>query len=246
MRTILKVLGPPDRGRPSALFSSIGGQQGFTLLRGEENMTRSNTSGVIGCILFALCSLLTSSSLVAHCDGNHTGNHPHCNGGGSSGGDQDPIFTAVGEDLSTDPPTALFSEVDSHSLDPGDVIVYRNVTMDLTGFDNLTGCSHGVKTGTLSTKPKSSEDPQIAVVRFGYRSLLESGKEAHHILVMEGSFRDQYNWPPSVGNPATLYDFFFWDLAAEQRKARRSDCAGNSIDDGLGGDWELTVIRQPE
>lgn len=209
-------------------------------------MKQSNTSCVIGCILIGLCSLFTSSFIFAHCAGNHTDNHPHCNGGGSSGGDQDPIFSAVGVDLGTDPPTVLFPEVDSHSLDPGDVIVYRNVTMDLTVFDNLADCSHGVRTGTLSTKPKSSEDPHIAVVRFGFTSLLESGKEAHHILLMEGFFEDQYNWPPSVGNSANLRDFIYWNLAAEQKRARREDCSGNSVEDGLGDPWEVTVTRQPD
>lgn len=209
-------------------------------------MTHSSISSAIGGILFGLCSLFASSTLFAHCAGNHTDNHPHCNGGGSSGGDQDPIFTAAGVDLSSVPPALLFSDVDSHSLDPGDVIVYRNVTMDLTGFDNLAGCNHGVRTGTLSTKPKSNEDPHIAVVRFGFSSFLESGKEAHHILIMEGSFGDQYNWPPSLGNPATLHNFIYWDLAAEQKKSQRSDCSGNSDEDGLGGGWEITVTRQPD
>ena len=198
--------------------------------------------------LIVLCVSL-SPGAWAHCAGNHQGNHPHCNGGGTSGGDEDPVFSAEGVimDFSTDPPTefsGLFAEVDSHSLDPGDVIVFRGVTVDLSAFDARSGCSHGVKTGTLSTRPKSSEDPDVAVVRFGFRSeLLKPGQEAHHILVMEGSFVG--NWPPLLNEVTSLEDFYYWNLEAEQKKAQRDDCAGNSLDNGLGiiADSVVTVTR---
>jgi hypothetical protein len=193
--------------------------------------------------LMAMC-VLVSPAAWAHCAGNHSGNHPHCNGGGSSGGDQDPVFTAAGVDLSTGTPTEMFAESDSHSLDPGDVIIYRQVTMDLSGFDSLTGCNHGSRTGTLSTRPKSSEDPDIAVLRFGFSSLLDSGQTAHHILIMEGYFDNPENWPPALNNPAYLQDFYYWELAAEKKKAQREHCAGDSLTNPGGGPWEITVMRE--
>jgi hypothetical protein len=186
--------------------------------------------------LFALCIAL-SSGAWAHCAGNHQGSHPHCSGGGTSGGDQDPVFELVSVDL------GIAGPVPSHSLDPGDVIVFRGVTVDLSAFDTLSGCSHGYKTGTLSTRPKSNEDPDIAIVRFGFRSQLESGQEAHHILVMEGEFRSSGNWPPALGETAILENFYYWELAAEQKKAQRQDCAGDSISHGVGGPWVVEVTR---
>ena len=190
------------------------------------------------------CLLLLSSSLAwAHCGGNHTGNHPHCNGGGSSGGDPDPVFTA--ESLDPDIPP-----IDSWSLDPGDVIVYRQATVDLSQFDGTWesggACNHGIRTGTLSTRPKSSQDPDIAVLRFGFRSELESGKEAHHIFVMEGVFDEPTNYPPSEADPETSFTLESWEVSAEQKKAQREDCAGGSpsIPDPAGP-WSVTITRQP-
>lgn len=195
-------------------------------------------------ILLTSIFLLFNPLAWAHCGGNHSGSHPHCSGGGTGGGDQDPVFTA--ESLNPDIPP-----VDSYSLDPGGVIVYREATVDLSQFwgtnSDSSICNHGVRTGTLSTRPKSSQDPDIAVVRFGFRSELDNGKEAHHVFVMEGVFDEPLNYPPSEADPETTLTLEYWELHAEQKKAQRSDCAGESgsIPD-LDGLWTVTVTRQPE
>lgn len=68
---------------------------------------------------------MLASQARAHCGGNHTGNHPHCIGGGTSGGDSDPVFTVESLDPGLPP-------VDSYSLNPGDVITFRGATVDLS------------------------------------------------------------------------------------------------------------------
>lgn len=198
---------------------------------------------VITRCLAGLCLLFASAGVWAHCDGNHTGDHPHCTGGGTSGGDPDPVFTAESLNPYIEP-------VDSYSLDPGDVIVYREATVDLSQFagtwESGGTCDHGIRTGTLSTRPKSSQLPDIAVLQFGFRSVLESGKEAHHVLIMEGQFDEPNNWPPSATDPETTLTLDYWEYAAENKKGQREDCAGASpsVPDP-SGPWTVTVTRKP-
>lgn len=194
-------------------------------------------------VTIGVCLLLFAGQAKAHCGGNHSGNHPHCSGGGTSGGDQDPMFIADSLDLGTPP-------VDSYSLDPGDVIVFRQATVDLTQFvgENESGvaCNHGVRTGTLSTRPKSGELPDIAVLKFGFRSELTSGAEAHHLLVMEGQFQEPLNYPPSAAGSEQLLSLDYWEFAAENKRAQREDCAGasSSVPDP-DAPWTVTVTRKP-
>ncbi len=196
-----------------------------------------NLPKIFGSMSLALIFLTQASHAWAHCGGNHGPGHPHCNGGGTSGGDQDPVFTV--ESLNPYIPA-----VDSYSFNPGDVITYRGATVDLTQFvgtrENGDSCNHGVRTGTLSTRPKSSQDPDIAVVRFGFRSELDSGLQAHHVFIMEGVFDDN-NYPPAP-NTSTSFTLEYWEYSAEQRKAQKEDCAGDSpsIPDPAGP-WSVTI-----
>jgi len=194
------------------------------------------TQGVAG-----LGLLFASYGAWAHCGGNHGVDHPHCNGGGSSGGDPDPTFTV-------DSPDPDIPSVDSWSLDPGDVIVYRDATVDLRQFDGVWqsggACNHGVPTGTLSTRRKSSQEPDVAVVRFGFRSQLKSGNDAHHVFIMEGQFDEPLNFPPSEGDPETTLTLDYWEYAAENKKAQKEDCAGESLN-YPDGPWTVTVTRKP-
>jgi hypothetical protein len=164
------------------------------------------------------------------------------NGGGNTGGGGvDPVFTAD----SADP---LILSGDSHSLDAGGQIVFRNAEMSLAQFkgtDSNGECSHqNYQMGTLVLKPKSSKTPEIAVLNFWFQSSLESGDLVTHLFTMEGGFDEQDNWPPGLDpdNPdsSTTVTFDFWAVAAESRKAQRMDCAGES---SVNLSWTVTVTQ---
>jgi hypothetical protein len=160
--------------------------------------------------------------------------------GGVGGGEPDPDFTAE----SLDP---LIPAIDSYSLDSGEQIVFRNAQMDLSQFvgsDSNGACNHGFKDGTLVLKPKSTNNPAVATLVFWFKSDLESGSSVMHRFAMEGEFDQAGDWVPSTTNPVANLTFNDWEVAAENRKAQKQDCAGN-FQNYPDGSWTVTVTRQP-
>ena len=193
----------------------------------------------VGFGLAAACLLLATSAW-AHCAGKHGPGHPHCSGGGQ----EDPVFTADSFDPDIPP-------VNSFSLDGEDRIVFRDAQVDFSQFEGTwqgsgAACNHGVRTGTFSLRPKSTENPAVAVLRAYFQSELESGNTTTHFFTFEGVFDEPGNWPPSASDPVTSLTFDYWEFYAENKKARRSDCAGESstVPDP-NGPWTITVTRQP-
>lgn len=161
-------------------------------------------------------------------------------GGGTGPGPNDPVFTLE----STDP---YIPPVDSHSVDPGGQVVFYG-SMDLSDFpgmwSNGTPCNEGFKDGTIVIAPKSSTNPLTAELTFWFSSSLESGDSVTYMFTMEGQFDEPDNWLPTAADPSTTVTFNSWDLQAENKKARRLDCAGTS--DFPAGPWHLTVtLKSP-
>ena len=192
---------------------------------------RSLLTAILGCLFLGM-----SGAALSDHKPNHGG------GGNPGGGTEDPIFTAD----SADP---MIPPVDSYSLDRDEQIVFRTARMDLAQFGGMFdiggACNHGfTDPGTLVLKPKSNQNP-AAVLEFWFQSALLSGDTFMHRFYMEGDFEDLGNWPPSVGNPTTL-TFKYWEVAAENKKAQKQDCAGESKSfPDLDGPWTVTVSRQP-
>jgi len=195
---------------------------------------------LVGLGFAALYLVLAAPAAWAHCGGKHGPSHPHCSGGGQ----EDPVFTA--DSLDPDIPP-----VNSFSLDGEDIIVFRNAQVDFTQFEGAWAgsgapCNHGIRIGTFSLKPKSSQNPEVAVMTSYFQSELEETDDTTmHFFTLEGVFDDPSNWPPSAGNPTSM-TFSYWELYAENKKARRADCAGESpsVSDP-NGPWTITVTRQP-
>jgi len=193
-------------------------------------------------LLILATSILVVPDSLAKKGGNGGGG-----GGGNGGGGADPDFTAA----SADP---VIPAIGSYSLDTGGQIVFRNAQMDLFQFEGILkngdSCNHwdlnygSLNDGTLVLKPKSSNNPTTAVLSFWFQSVLESGDTVMHLFTMEGEFDAQDDWPPSVENPVTAVMFNYWEVAAENKKAQRQDCAGE-LPDNSSSTWSVTVTRQP-
>jgi hypothetical protein len=164
-------------------------------------------------------------------------------GNGGGGGGPDPVFVVESTD-----PTILAPE--SYSLDRGEQIVFRDADMDLGQFDvTYQGggdCDHGPSHGTLVLKPKSSNNPSVAVLSFWFQAALEFGEPGDtvmHQFYMEGEFDEPDNWPPSEAYPETTVTFDYWEIRVENKKAQRNDCAGESATvPDPNGPWTITVM----
>lgn len=158
-------------------------------------------------------------------------------GNGNPGGGEDPVFTVESS-------VPLIPAVDSYSLDRGGHIVFRNAEMDLSEFSgtNADGaCHHGFNEGTLTLKPKSDKNPAVARLHFWFKGRLDSGALVTHLFAMEGDFNDPGDWPPS---DTTSITFDYWEVAAENRKAQRQDCAGDHATYPDANSWTITVTRK--
>lgn len=177
--------------------------------------------------------LLTAAAAHAH----HRDGH---DGGGSGGdvgpGPNDPVFTVE----SSEPYIPL---VESHSVDThGQIVFYGQ--MDLSGFegawDSGGACSHdGLRDGVIVIYPQSKQNPLAAELIFWFPAELESGDSVTHLLTMQGQFDEPDNWPPTANDPVTTVTLNYWEFAAENKKAQRQDCAGES--DFPAGPWTVTV-----
>ena len=65
-------------------------------------------------------------------------------------------------------------------------------------------------------------------------------------MFMEGEFDEPDNWPPSGSDPETTVTFDYWEIHAENKKAQRDDCAGESATvPDPNGPWTITVTLKP-
>jgi hypothetical protein len=154
------------------------------------------------------------------------------NGGGKKDEGQADIVVTV---ESTDPeiwssvPGA--TEIPSHGVSQGQVVFY-DVTMNMEQFggdlDNGPSCNHGIRDGILVIESRPRTGPVVAQLLFWFNSELESGDGVTHLLRMDGEFLAPQNWPPAPGT-SSIVEFNFWEFFAENKKAQRQDCAGESV-----------------
>jgi len=163
-------------------------------------------------------------------------------GGGTTESPPDPVFWAE----SSDP--GINTGLDSHG-NTGDQIVWYYDSIDLSSFTGTWSTSGGACSPGVVSKPtlvierKSQSDPVGAHVLIWYQSQLESGDSVTHLMTMEGTFDEPDNWPPSVDSPTTSVTLNYWEFAAENKKAQRVDCAGDSGIPGTAGTWTIDVSR---
>ncbi len=194
------------------------------------------SGGIAGVLI-----LLSTSTAWAHCGGNHGPGHPHCGGGGSGPGD--PVYSAESLDLGIDP-------LDSNSVDNETTVRFRGANLELGQFVgnwSVSGlpCNHGSVTGSFSILAADPGNPYTAHLTSYFQSELDSGDIKTHYLFMEGEFDEPDNWPPSVDDPVTTVTFDYWEIYAENKKAQRNDCDGESpsVPDP-NGSWTITVELQ--
>jgi hypothetical protein len=189
-----------------------------------------------------------SNPVLAAPGGNGGGNGGGNNGGGGKEDEGPAGIVLVVE--STDP-LILSSipgpnEIQSHNVSSQGQAVFYDVFMDMSQFEgNLDSgpiCDHDIRDGILVIEPKSKSGP-VAQLLFWFNSELESLDGVTHLFRMEGIFVDLQNWPPAPGT-STLVEFDSWMFSAENRKAQRQDCAGESPD-SFGTKWIFTVTQAP-
>ena len=151
----------------------------------------------------------------------------------------DPIFTAD---------SSLITYIEPNPADNDWQIVFRHTIMDLTQFtfsyNDGDSCFHTPDRGIMVLKPKSRKVPAVARLEYWFQSDLESGDTVTYLFFMEGVFDDPDNWPPSDTNPVTTLTFKYWEVAAENKRAQRQDCAGGSADyPDPNGSWTVNVSR---
>ena len=108
--------------------------------------------------------------------------------------------------------------------------------MDMTQFNGSNSsdqCNHGIRGGTLVIEYANKTNPEMAQLLFWFNAPLENDGTATHLLRMDGTFQDPHNWPPAPGT-SSIVEFHFWEFFAENKKARRQDCAGESDFLGYG------------
>jgi hypothetical protein len=197
----------------------------------------------------ALIMTLVTASAAAAPGGNGGGN----GGGNNSGGKEDEgpagiVVTVESTNVSIWPEDPEATEIPSHGVSSQGQAVFYDVMMDMSQFggtDAQGTCNHGERSGILVIEHENRTNPEMAQLLFWFNALLvESGDSATHLLRMDGVFLDSQNWPPAPGTDS-IVEFNFWEFFAENKKARRQDCAGES--DFLGIEDRLYfVVSQAE
>jgi hypothetical protein len=174
-------------------------------------------------------------------------------GGNGGGGKPDegpaaPVLTVESSNPAIENADTGATDIPSHGVSSQGQAVFYHVLMDMTQFagnlDSGPACDHGFRDGILVIEPKSSKTPAIAEVTFGFPSELDSLDTVWHVMTMEGQFDQPENWPPAPTTSTTV-TLDYWEFSAENRKAQRQDCAGES--EYLSGDtWTFTVTRQAD
>ncbi len=169
-------------------------------------------------------------------------------GGKVDEGPADPVFTVESTDPKIESAILGATEVTSHSMNSQGQVVFYNVLMDMAQFagswDIGGACDHDWRDGILVLAPKSKQGPLVAEALFWFNSELESMDGATHLMTLEGVFDEPDNWPPLGSDEETTITFNYWEFKAENKKARRQDCSGES---GYpAGPWTFTVTRLPE
>lgn len=180
----------------------------------------SNINRIIISFMFSVACLGApySDALAAKGGGGKGG------GNAGGGGDPEPVYTAAGDLINA-------VSIDSTNLS-FDEIIFRpsaNFTFDLSGFTVVgppgSYCPgfDSDTTGTLVLSPGDSAAQDSAELRFGFQGdLSDNGNTVQHFLIMQGSMDG--DWPPTG---VTTLTFYSWELAAENKKAQRSDCEGD-------------------
>lgn len=195
--------------------------------------------------------LATISSPVLAAPGGNGGG----NGGGNNGGGGKEDEGPAGIVLTVESTYPLIyssipgsNEIQSHGVSSQGQAVFYDVFMDLSQFEGNfdrypdDSCNHGTPDGILVIQPKSNSGP-MAQLTFWFNSELESFDGVTHLFQMEGTFDDLGNWPPAPGT-STQVIFDSWMFSAENRKAQRQDCAGESPYPS-GSEWIFTVTQAP-
>ena len=194
---------------------------------------------LVATALVVIGGLALSGSAAAHCAGNHSGTHPHCVGGGGGSGPGDPVYTAESFDLG-------IAQIDSNSVDNETTIRFRGASLDLTDFVGTwpdgTSCNHGLRTGGFSIFQPDAGNPYTVHLQGHFLSELDSGASKTHIFFLEGTFDEPGNWPPSESDPGTTITLDYWEIYAENKKAQRNDCAGESATvPDPAGPWSVSI-----
>ena len=157
-------------------------------------------------------------------------------GGNNRGGKEDEgpagiVVTVESPSVSIWPEDPSATEIPSHSVSSQGQAVFYDVMMDVGQFggtDTEGACDHAHRSGILVIEHKNQTNPEMAQLLFWFNAPLEDSSSATHLMRMDGVFLDPQNWPPSPGTDS-IVEFNFWEYFAENKKARRQDCAGESV-----------------
>ena len=173
-------------------------------------------------------------------------------GGSNSGGKEDEgpadiVLTVESPSVTIWPADPANTEIKSHGVSSQGQAVFYEVMMDMgqfAGTNSSGACDHSFRNGILVIEYENQTNPEMAQLLFWFNAPLESGDSATHLLRMDGVFLDTQNWPPAPGTDS-IVEYHFWEFFAENKKARRQDCAGES--DWLGPEERLYfVVSQAE
>lgn len=191
----------------------------------------------------AMAALVSLIHIAAHAAPGGKGGGGGTNGGGKE--DEGPagiVVTVESPSVPIWPEDPAATEMSSHGVSSQGQVVFYNVIMDMSQFEGTNSggsCSHDDRSGILVIEHANNSNPEMAQLLFWFNAPLDSGSNVTHLLRMDGVFLDPQNWPPAPGTDS-IVEYNIWEFFAENKKARRQDCAGES--DLLGPDERLYFV----
>lgn len=179
---------------------------------------------------FALVVAWPMAPAEAHCDGKHTGDHPHCQPG--SGGT---YAVSVSGDLytkgDTSPPFTTYEGEDGAGKGEKVRVFFQAIDLDLSFFwsfiVNGEQCfsSAAPLLDSVTALVISEEKDGSAKVRFWFKAFGTDGTtEIKYELGMFGDFTGPDDWRPAVLGEKTTVDLTGWRMRAENKKHKNLSC----------------------
>lgn len=198
-------------------------------------------------MLLAACALIvlavggSTTPAEAHCVevGPHSGDHPHCSGGGDGKGGGEYEVTVSG-DLSF---AETLTGVDGGGRREPVNIFYQFPELDLSfffdkfgGAGNLDGqrCFAGADWASLGSAISIHQEKDgSAKVRYWFIGFGRDGTTpVEYLLATHGGFDDPTKWPPAAGEEGTTVVITDWRMGTKNKKienACRSELFTESI-----------------
>lgn len=184
--------------------------------------------------LVLLAAAWPSTPTHAHCDGKHTGNHPHCAPGGPGGDDALYEVTMMTGDFWSEQP-AIFEGTDGGGSSQTILVYFQALDLDLTFLFNKFGALNLEDRGTKCFAGTPLQDyyrsmqvfqdqDGLAQIMYWFRGYGDDGAtEVKYLLRMSGHFLGPGNWRPDLAE-INVVELDTWGMTIEGKKNRKIAC----------------------